>query len=161
MYNGIIKSRLCAQCLIKKGKAKAKKDWNVEKKERKEKLKTKSDYLNDFQKVFNKFIRDRDKDKPCISCDKPLINKFDAGHYFTVGAYPNLRFNEDNVHGQCVACNRDKHGNLLEYTESLPKRIGEERFNQLRENKNKPLNLSKTEIIELIKLYKLKIKDNE
>ena len=46
---------------------KRKKAWNKEKKELKEKIKTHSDWLNELQKVFNKFIRLRDKDKTCIS----------------------------------------------------------------------------------------------
>jgi len=156
--NGVNISKFCISCLIEKGKQKQKKEWNKEKKEIKERLKTHSDWLNQLQKVFNSYIRARDKNKPCISCKRPLIGKFDAGHYYTVGAYPNLRFNENNTHGQCVSCNRDKHGNLLEYAENLPKRIGLDNFDKLKQDKNKSLKLSTEEIKELIKYYKLKLK---
>ena len=81
------------QLAKEKKQAEAKKKWSKEKKEIKEKLMSKSDYLNLAQKVFNTYIRMRDKNKNCISCDKKLIGKFDAGHFFSVGAYPNLRFN--------------------------------------------------------------------
>jgi hypothetical protein len=106
-------------------KSKKAKDWQKEKKVLKEKLMTKSDYLNICQKVFNTYIRTRDKDKNCISCNKKLVGKYDAGHFFSVGAYPNLRFNENNVFGQCVHCNRDKHGNVKEYDLRLQNRMKE------------------------------------
>jgi NinG protein len=140
---------------------KAAKEWRDEKKVLKEKLKTHKDYLNDLQIVFNTFIRMRDKDKLCICCDKPLIGKFDAGHYFSVGGNPALRFNEDNVHAQRVHCNRDKHGNLIEYGIMLPFRIGHERFKELEQLRNTPLKLSIPEIKELIIFYKQKIKTYE
>lgn len=156
---GIRKSRVCLSCLAAKAREKVKKDKKKKDKEAKEKLKTHSEWLQDLQKVFNKFIRIRDIDKPCISCGSRLIGKYDAGHYFSVGAYPNLRFNEDNVHGQCVHCNQHKHGNINEYSLSLPLRIGIERFENLLAEREKPLKLSIEEIKEKIKYYKRKIKE--
>lgn len=141
-----------------KKQSEAKKKWSKEKKEIKEKLMSKSDYLNLAQKVFNTYIRMRDKNKNCISCDKKLIGKFDAGHFFSVGAYPNLRFNENNVHGQCVHCNRDKHGNVKEYDLRLQNILSKEEYNKLLEDRNKPLKLDITEVKELIKTYREKIK---
>jgi len=118
------------ECLVSWGKLiaakqklKADKVW---KKETTEKLMTLSDYIRICQKVFNTYIRMRDKDKPCISCDRPLSSKYDAGHFWSSGSYPNLRFHEDNVHGQCVHCNRDLHGNLLNYRTRLIDRIGDD-----------------------------------
>jgi uncharacterized FlaG/YvyC family protein len=157
--NGIIVSKLCISCIIEKSRANKKKEWNKEKKKIKESLKTKSDYLNELQKSFNTFIRVRDKDKPCISCKRPLTNKYDAGHYFSVGAYPNLRFNELNVHGQCVHCNRDLHGNISEYSIALPERIGIASFEKLKRERNTTLQLTIEEVKELIKIYKKKIKE--
>lgn len=124
----------------------------------KESLLTHKDYLNMLQVVFNTWIRLRDKYDTCISCNRPLINKYDAGHFYSVGGNPSLRFNEDNVHGQCVHCNRDKHGNLLEYNERLPKRIGEEKYYQLKNEKNKVVKLSIPEIKEKLIHYKQLIK---
>lgn len=79
-------------------------------------------------KRFNKFIRERDKDKGCISSGGAVEN---AGHYYSAGQYPALRFNEDNVHGQSIADNKWKHGNLIMYRRGLVERIGEERVKQL------------------------------
>lgn len=156
-HNSTIKQKMCVPCLIAKGSEKriktANKEWRKEKSELKAKLKTKSEWLNDLQKVFNTYIRERDYKKPCVSCDKPLVGKFDASHFFSVGAYPNLRFNEDNVHGGCVECNRHKHGNISEYAIKLPLRIGQERFDNLLSNRNKPLNISIEDIKQLTKIY--------
>lgn len=157
-YNGVIKSLFCISCLIEQGKQKKKAEWRKERKAIKEKLKTQSEWLKELQKVFNEFIRLRDKNKPCISCGKTLSGKYDAGHFFSVGAYPNIRFNEYNVHGQCVECNQHKHGNINEYVIRLPMRIGREHFEELQELRTKPLLLTIPEIKDLISEYKEKVK---
>ena len=160
MYrNEILVSKLCVQCLIDKGREKRKKQWRKEKTELKAKLKTKSEWLNDLQKTVNTYIRERDCGKPCISCDKPLRGKFDAGHYFTVGAYPNIRFDEYNIHGQCVECNQHKHGNITEYAIRLPYRIGQQRYDDLLMRRNDSNKLSVEDIKEKISHYKNLIKE--
>jgi hypothetical protein len=138
---------------------KEKKDHREWKTKTKEKLMTLSDYIQICQKVFNTYIRMRDKDKPCISSGRPLKGKYDAGHYYSTGAYPNLRFYEDNVHGQSVHDNRDLHGNLIAYREGLIKRIGMERFEALEALKQVPRHYTIPEVKELIKTYRNKIKE--
>lgn len=149
--------------LVAKEKQKAEKqsarEFREWKKEAKEKLMTLSDYIQICQKVFNTYIRLRDKNLPCISCGKKLGSKFDAGHYFNAGGHQNLRFHEDNVFGQCVHCNRDKHGNLIAYREGLIARIGEDRFNALQSLKNGVVKYSIPEVKELIAKYRKKIKE--
>jgi hypothetical protein len=136
------------------------KEWNKQKKVIKQSLETKSEVLKTAQIIFNTYIRLRDKGKPCISCDKPYREKdINASHFYSVGAYPNLRFNEDNVHNSCIRCNKDLHGNINEYTLRLPNRIGIERYNKLVEDRNKPLKLSIDEVKELILIYRQKIKE--
>lgn len=110
--------------------------------ERKEKLKTRNDYIKETQVAFNAFIRERDKDKPCICCGKPLGESqvgggFDAGHYRSVGSSPHLRFNEDNCHGQRKYCNNWRSGNAVDYRLGLIARIGIERVEAL-ESDNSP-----------------------
>lgn len=75
-------------------------------------------------KNFHKFIRERDKNKPCISCGK--FTDLECGHFYSAGHYPALRFDEENSHGQCSRCNRFLHGNLLEYRIGLINRYGQE-----------------------------------
>lgn len=86
------------------------------------------------QRVVNKYIRERDAKEPCISCGKYLDNK-EAGHFIAQGSSGFLRYNLSNIHGQCVGCNRYRHGNLLEYRIGLIKRIGEERVKWLEDNR--------------------------
>jgi len=143
-------------------KSEKSKQWKKEKKEIKEKLFTKSDYLKIAQKVFNTYIRLRDKGKPCISCDKILKeNDINASHYYSVGSSPNLRFNEFNVHNSCIKCNKELHGNIAEYAIRLPLRVGKENFEQLIQDRNKPALYSIDDIKEIIKIYRKKIKELE
>jgi hypothetical protein len=152
----------CAVKWLKDNPDKAKKNrLKVERKELKdlkEKGMTRSDYLKLAQIAFNTYIRHRDKDQPCISCGRKLNAKFDAGHFYSVGAFPNLRFEELNNHAQCVQCNRDKSGNLLEYREGLISRIGQEKFDELEAMKRVEKHYSIDQIKEIIKIYKAKIK---
>lgn len=107
------------KCMAEYGRLNARKFEKKDLQERKEKAMTLSDYIQICQKIFNTYIRLRDQYEPCISCGKTLVQKYDAGHYFNAGGHPALRFDEDNVHGQCVRCNRDLHGNLIEYRDGL------------------------------------------
>jgi hypothetical protein len=134
------------------------KNWTQRKNEMKKKVKTTSDYRNELQKVFNTWVRLRDLDAGCISCGHILTGKFDAGHYYSVGSYPNLRFDIDNVHGQCVECNQHKHGNLIEYATGLIERIGHERYHELHNKRNQILKLTVSEMEDLTAQYKILIK---
>ena len=73
---------------------------------------------------FHQFIRNRDKDQPCISCGS--YSTLQAGHFYSGGNYPPLRFKEDNVHGQCKKCNYFLSGNLTEYEKNLRYKIGDD-----------------------------------
>mgnify|MGYP003926163461 CR=1 FL=1 len=153
------KTCLNPSCILEwKDKVKAR-EWRVEKKKIKESLKTLKDYHKELQPVFNKFIRLRDSNQSCISCSKPLTGKVDAGHYFPVGSVPNLRYHEWNCHSQCVWCNQHLHGNLIEYTKNLPKRIGEVKFNVLLQKRNEERHYTIPEVKGLIVYYKEKIKN--
>lgn len=126
-------------------------------KEFKKSLVTHQSSINLLQTLFNTYIRLRDRNQSCISCGGKLGDKYDAGHYFSCGAYPNLRFNEDNVHAQCVRCNQHLHGNIAEYAKGLTLRIGQDRFDSLYEQRKLSTKLSIPEIAELIMFYKSKI----
>lgn len=125
----------------------------------KEKQKDRSYYIAKLQEHFNRFIRLRDAKEPCISCGTTNNVSWSAGHYFTVGSYPNLRFNEDNVNKQCwFNCNKNKSGNIAEYTPNLIKKIGLERFEALVSIKNDPMKLTIPELKEKIEHYKAECK---
>ncbi|MGY2184673.1 recombination protein NinG [Pseudomonas sp. SDO5591_S426] len=101
---------------------------------RKEKLKSRAEHLREAQAAVNEYVRLRDAQLPCISCDSmPSDNdlmtgsRWDAGHYRSVGACPELRFEPLNIHRQCVKCNRNLSGNAVEYRIRLVQRIGAEK----------------------------------
>lgn len=108
-----------------------------------EALKTVPKLKREAQQAFNRWIRQRDALLPCISCGAPppdlsqLHAGRDAGHYRSTGSADHLRFNEDNVHGQCVSCNRWGAGKSVEYRIGLLARIGAERTNALEFNNDR------------------------
>ena len=136
--------------------AKDNREWQREKKKRKEALLSHSEWLNMLQKVFNIYIRSRDKGQSCISCGT-FNGQMHCGHYRSVSVAPQLRFNEDNCSKQCARCNTYLSGNLINYRIALVKKIGLKKVEQL-ENDNSDLKLSIPEIKEKKKEYKEKTK---
>jgi hypothetical protein len=124
----------------------------------KQKVKTLSDYAKETQTVFNHYIRLRDAGKGCISCltTKPNI-QYHAGHYRSVGACPELRFEELNVWKACSICNNYLSGNLIEYRIRLPAKIGLDKVEWL-EGKHEPKHYTIDELKELKRIYREKIK---
>lgn len=144
----------CAVAMAtKQREAKERKAYKIAK----EKLKTKGDYLREAQIVFNRWIRLRDEGKNCISCDKPMHKKINAGHYRSVGACPELRFDELNVHAQCEHCNSFLSGNIILYRQNLIKKLGIDTVEWL-EGKHEPNHYTIEQIVELKKEYSAKIK---
>ena len=86
--------------------------------------KPRNKWLKEAQAAFNKWVRLRDADRPCISCGTTEA-KWDAGHYRSVGSNPALRFEPLNNHKQCSQCNQHKSGNAIEYRIGLISRIGQ------------------------------------
>lgn len=130
----------------------------IETKKTKESMLTRSEWLNIAQKVFNTYIRQRDKGLNCISCGT-ITGQMHCGHYMSIGSNPQLRFNEDNCHKQCAKCNNYLSGNLILYRKNLIKKIGLEEVEKL-ECDRSVLKLTIPEIKELITEYKYKIKNN-
>jgi hypothetical protein len=124
----------------------------------KESLKTKSDYIKILQIVFNKYIRERDKDLPCISCKRFNVEEFHAGHYIA-STYQYHRFNEDNVNKQCSYCNTHLRGALIDYRVNLIEKIGLERVEYLENTKHMMFELTINDLKDLIIKYKQKLKD--
>ncbi len=122
--------RIVRQKAIKESAEKAKAERKADKTKR-EKLKSLRDWLRDAQAAVNAYVRERDKEKPCISCGRFHQGAYDAGHYRSTGSNPALRFHLDNIHRQCVPCNQHKGGNAIEYRLGLIKRIGIERVEWL------------------------------
>ncbi len=123
----------CAVVLAAKKRAKReaeeKKAQNREIRAAKERMKSRSTWMKEAQAAFNRYIRLRDADKPCICCGLPLSSgdaggDYDCGHYRSVGSAPHLRFDERNAHGQRKQCNRWGSGRAVDYRIGLIRRIG-------------------------------------
>jgi hypothetical protein len=134
---GLLKARVCspdcAHSLAKSKRAKEQKRAQViekrEDRERKAALKSRSSHLKDAQREFNRYVRLRDRGKPCICCGLPLGasevgGAYDCGHYRSVGSAPHLRFDERNAHGQNKRCNRYGSGRAVDYRMGLLGRLG-------------------------------------
>ena len=122
--------------------------------------------LKKLQPIFNKYIRLRDIDKPCISCGEYVeFDNTDSGHFFAKSGYSGLRFDEDNAHKECRYCNRYDESHLIGYTENLKARIGENDYNALKqkakEYKENGIRWSRVELEELVEYYKNKLKEYE
>ena len=117
----------------------------------------KSELKKVAQQTFNKYIRLRDKDLPCISCDHDGKRQRHASHFRPVGRNSQHRYNEDNCHSACSICNSHLSGNLLPYRIALIEKIGIERVDAL-ESDNSTKSYSVDELKEIIDTYKSKIK---
>lgn len=111
----------CALSLVQATRAKAERR---EIREAKQRAKTRGDWQREAQAAFNRYIRERDENLPCISCGRWHQGQWHAGHYMSVGSSPQLRFDEANCHKQCSICNNHLHGNLVNYRRALIAKIG-------------------------------------
>ena len=122
------------ECAIAHGKALQAKKAKAEAKQTRERIqliKPRSQLLREAQAAFNAWIRERDRDLPCISCGRHHGGQWHAGHYLSTGARPELRFEPMNVWKQCQPCNTHLHGNLVLYRAELIRRIGQARVEWL------------------------------
>jgi len=86
---------------------------------------------NNTKLVVHRYVRERDKYKPCISCGVHWNSEFQCGHFYKAELFETLKYNLDNLNGQCKGCNLHKDGNVQNYSIELPKRIGQARYDAL------------------------------
>jgi hypothetical protein len=122
----------CAIELANKKKAKkeeleAKKE-RQEHKQKKKEIRARNVWFGLLQKEVNYYVLHvRDKGKPCCTCGATHDIKYDAGHYRSVGACKELRFELKNIHKQCsVKCNQWGSGMRSEYREFITCVYGKE-----------------------------------
>ena len=125
----------CAKSLAVSVRSKAEKQAATKQRkadrERKEKLKSRSELAREAQQAFNQWVRLRDADKPCISCGRHHQGQMHAGHYLSVGARPELRYEPLNVWLQCAPCNTHLSGNAVLFRQALVREIGAEKVEWL------------------------------
>lgn len=158
----ITKCCLNAACVLDYAQGLRAKDFDKQTREMKSdfRKKDKSFQRDKAQKAFNEFIRLRDAHLGCISCDKPSDwgGQWHASHFKTVGARPDLRFNEDNCHKACSVCNNYLSGNLVSYRDALEDKIGNDRLIAL-DVELKPKKYTAEDYAAITKTYQQKIKE--
>jgi len=135
------RTRMCEFCKLlvkmeKQNDQAKRKTKRIEKKKQKSKVILSIPELKKkVQRKVNSYVRERDKDLPCISCQK-MFDKKEAGHFIAQGSSGKLRYLLQNIHGQCTGCNHYKRGNLLEYRINLVKKIGIDEVEWLEEHRH-------------------------
>jgi len=113
------------------------------------------DLKNKLDRLFAAYVRLRDKDKPCISCGSSV--KLEAGHFYP-RANLAVRWDEMNVHGQCIDCNRFKGGNRSAFGRGIAIRYGESVVEALDKRSQARIKLKSYELLEKIEIYQSKLK---
>ena len=166
-FNPIQFAQICCgyKCAIEHSKhlkkQKEDREWKEEKAILRANLKTLGQYEAEAKKSFQKWVRMRDKDKSCISCNSSTSELMDGGHYFKAEIFSGLIFDERNCHKQCRKCNRFMNGNELQYRNGLISRYGIEFVNQLESESNEKRNhkFTKEELIAKKLQYDIKLKE--
>lgn len=115
-------------------------------------------WMKRAQSAFNAWVRERDKDQPCISCGRHHQGQYHAGHFRPAGSNPEIRFEPDNCHKQCAPCNSHLSGNLTAYRPALIAKIGLARVEWL-ESHHEPKRYRKEDYQAIEAEYKKKLKE--
>lgn len=112
---------------------------------------------------FQVWIKFRDANKGCVSCNTTESDIYDAGHFKKAEVFTGLIFDERNVHKQCRKCNRYLNGNEGEYRKRLVSRFGQEWIDKLDEDadKSRKFSWSREALSELKERYKKLIKEQK
>lgn len=127
--------------------------WN----KRKAEVKPLKHWEDATQRVVNEYIRERDRDLPCISCGTWTTVQWEAGHFRSRGAASHLRYDEDNIHKQCHRCNAELSSNAIPYRAGLVVKIGLQRVEAL-ENNNTPHRYTREELKSIRMHYRAKLR---
>lgn len=117
-----------------------------------------------LQILVNAYVRQRDKDLPCISCGE-FKSDMQAGHFYAVKGYDGLRYDLDNIHGECSGCNIYNESHLINYADNLFDKLGEVRYMALKqraaEYKMNGYKWSRSELEEMIAKFKQMLSEQE
>lgn len=127
------------------------------------KTKTISQLKKEADAVFSQWVRrsaeEEDGLVKCVTCPNRLPWKeMQAGHYETRGTLV-LRYDERNVHPQCVGCNVFKKGNYPRYATWMVKEYGPYILKELEDEAKVIVNDSRSLYEAVIEDYKLKLKE--
>ena len=131
-------------------------DWTLE------------DWKEWLWELFSKYIRLRDcikttgttKRGRCVTCSKiyPINKGFQAGH-FIPGRADAILFDPDCVHGQCYRCNVVLGGDWPAYYRWMQANYGQEKIEQLIDQRNEKVELTVEWIQEAYEYYTKQIEE--
>lgn len=139
-YNSTIQPKYCPSCLLKiaTGRKVEMKERTKQKELRRPPVKWRDKQTDEMIQhvqtlIVNKYIRERD-----LVCwgGKSISDRghaAHAGHYYSIGSTPGLRFCCQNIHGQSISGNSHmfKGGDLINYRIGLVNRYGESYVQEL------------------------------
>ncbi len=128
------------ECAIKQAKAKRTKAERIAGIEDRKVIKAKlakltPGYLEGkAQYAINSYVRVRDYEEGCISCDKGpnWHGQWHAGHLIPRGRSSFLRYDLRNVNKQCSVCNGREGGQVAEHERGIVLRYNQERLDYLK-----------------------------
>lgn len=119
-----------ALALQERARARIAKQERADHREAKLKVKKRSAWVQDAQKLLNQIVVIEDKEKGCISCSDGG-EVVDSGHYFHRGnryRVSPLTLLRLNLNGQCRLCNQFEGGKQHDYMEGFVARYGLAKF---------------------------------
>ena len=110
--------------------------------------------------VFSQYIRLKDAfmgDATCVTCglSKPW-KEMQAGHYESRGNF-STRWDEDNVHVQCVGCNVFKKGNYTVYARFMINKYGSAKLDELAVRAKVEFKVSTPDLLDQVEIYKKRV----
>ncbi|MEX5744672.1 recombination protein NinG [Massilia sp. X63] len=133
------------------------------------KFKRRPAYVAEAQEAFNAYIRERDRNLPCICCGSFIAagemalhgGGWDAGHYISRGHASHLRFDERNVHKQRKGCNKPGGTTRAKYRAGLVGRYGEQYVADLEALEYAPptRDLTIEELVRIKETYRVKLRE--
>lgn len=128
------------------------------------KNKTGKDLKKELDRLFSIWVRMRHSvagQAKCVTCGKISDwRKMQAGHYFKRNL-TGTRWDIDNVHVQCPACNVFKNGNYTEYAKFMYDKYGVKGVERLRLESVKTKKYTDADYEEYIDFCKRQIKELE
>lgn len=121
------------------------------------KKKTKTKIRQELDAMYSRYIRLRDADEngmcTCISCgDIKHWKKMQNGHYASRTCY-STRWDDDNCHTQCLACNRFREGNKIWYRRKLVEMYGEDKVRKIEDKSLEDVKYTKSDYEEMLEFY--------
>ena len=123
---------------------------------------TKKKLKEKLDRLFSQFVRIRDADDHgnivCASCNVVLPwKKSHAGHFISRSCH-SVRWNEQNVNGQCPKCNLWSQGQQYAHSLTIDKKYGEGTAERLYRESKKTKQYTEADYEILIEEYKEKVK---